>query len=181
MDLENVDIGRMKTTKRTLSAVCSTLVLLAYGCATSAGGDCEVPCGTVVIVTGGGLETVVHAFAGFDAEVAASDLLFLKLAEIGEGRNTLGDEGFEPKLAESWEVEDSLTITFSLNPRARWHDGTPVTAQDVVFSFDIYRDTLIDALGSNSLGQIASVTAPDERTVRRHIRDRATGVVRPVG
>jgi peptide/nickel transport system substrate-binding protein len=42
-----------------------------------------------------------------------------------------------PGLADSWELsEDGLTYTFHLNPNATWHDGNPVTADDVIFSFD---------------------------------------------
>ena len=40
-------------------------------------------------------------------------------------------------LADRWEVaEDGRTYTFYLNQDARWHDGTPITADDVQFSFD---------------------------------------------
>ena len=40
-------------------------------------------------------------------------------------------------LAESIEVPDDLTwVAFTLRPEARWHDGTPVTVEDVIFSFE---------------------------------------------
>jgi peptide/nickel transport system substrate-binding protein len=40
-------------------------------------------------------------------------------------------------LADSWDVgADGRTYTFRLNPDALWHDGTPVTADDVQFSLD---------------------------------------------
>jgi len=40
-------------------------------------------------------------------------------------------------LAKSWELsKDGLTYTFRLHENARWHDGKPVTAADVVFSLD---------------------------------------------
>ena len=43
-------------------------------------------------------------------------------------------------LAESVEVpDDRSAIVFRLNPKARWHDGTPVTADDVLFSFEVQR------------------------------------------
>ncbi|MFQ5549683.1 MAG: peptide ABC transporter substrate-binding protein, partial [Gemmatimonadales bacterium] len=60
--------------------------------------------------------------------VAAIDLLFIKLAEIGRSLNTVSDADFEPRLAAEWEFLDSTTISFSLDERARWHDGRPVTA-----------------------------------------------------
>jgi ABC-type transport system substrate-binding protein len=45
---------------------------------------------------------------------------------------------FVPLLAQRWEIsEDRRVFTFHLNPAARWQDGTPVTAQDVKFSFDV--------------------------------------------
>ncbi len=48
---------------------------------------------------------------------------------------------FEPGLAEKWEVSpDGLTFTFHLRPGVQFHDGTPLTAEDVKFSFDVIRD-----------------------------------------
>src|SRR5471030_2722794 len=43
----------------------------------------------------------------------------------------------EPELAESWTVApDGMSITFKLRKGAKFHDGTPVTAKDVKWSFD---------------------------------------------
>ncbi|MGF1574556.1 MAG: ABC transporter substrate-binding protein, partial [Cyanophyceae cyanobacterium] len=43
----------------------------------------------------------------------------------------------EPELAESWEVaEDQMSATFFLRQDATFHDGSPVTAQDVKWSYD---------------------------------------------
>lgn len=43
----------------------------------------------------------------------------------------------QPELAESWEVaEDGLSATFNLRKDATFHDGTPVTAKDVKWSYD---------------------------------------------
>src|SRR4030095_6616670 len=45
-----------------------------------------------------------------------------------------------PNLAESWsESRDHLTYTFNLRQNARFHNGEPVTAEDVKFSFERYR------------------------------------------
>lgn len=44
-------------------------------------------------------------------------------------------------IAQSMEMpEDRSWITFHLNPKARWHDGKPITADDVIFSFEIRRE-----------------------------------------
>lgn len=43
----------------------------------------------------------------------------------------------EPELAESWQVaKDGMSVTFKLRRDAKFHDGTPVTAKDVKWSFD---------------------------------------------
>jgi ABC-type transport system substrate-binding protein len=45
-----------------------------------------------------------------------------------------------PSLAESWsESKDHLVYTFNLRKNARFHNGEPVTAEDVKFSFERYR------------------------------------------
>ena len=41
----------------------------------------------------------------------------------------------EPELAEEWNVGD-MSVTFKLRKDAKFHDGTPVTAKDVKWSFD---------------------------------------------
>src|SRR5207253_7916668 len=71
--------------------------------------------------------------------------LFLKLADLGLSENTVGDEDFQPQLAERWEWDDPLTLVFHLDPRAHWQDGRPVTAADVAFTFDIYTDSLVNS------------------------------------
>jgi len=44
---------------------------------------------------------------------------------------------FEPSLAKTWTVsDDKLTITVHLDENAKWSDGQPVTAADVVWTFD---------------------------------------------
>ncbi len=62
-----------------------------------------------------------------------------------------------PDLASSWTVSaDKTVFTFHLNPNAKWHDGQPVTADDVAYSFtnlwqnDIYSTVLNDNLVSAS-------------------------------
>ena len=42
-----------------------------------------------------------------------------------------------PALAKSWEVaKDGMSIKFTLNERAKFHNGEPVTAKDVKFSYE---------------------------------------------
>ncbi|MHC1770142.1 MAG: ABC transporter substrate-binding protein [Flexilinea sp.] len=64
--------------------------------------------------------------------------------------------GYDPRLADSWEVNDKSTeVTFHLNPNATWHDGEPLTADDVVFTFQMYSDPEVSALSRYYLSPIA--------------------------
>lgn len=137
--------------------------LAAAGCTES--GGCENNwCGTAVVV-GADADVLFPPTMQGDAANAIVDLIFLKLADIGADLNTLGDAGFQPRLARSWTFEDSLTIRFTIDPRARWHDGRPVTAADVAFTFEIYRDTLVNSPQRPLLDRITTVEAPDSSSV----------------
>lgn len=121
-------------------------------------------CGTAVLVTaepGVLLPPVTQT----DADYWITEMVFSKLAEPGPGLNTVGDSGFVPELAEAWTWDNPTTIRFTLNRGARWHDGQPVTAQDVAFTFDVYRDPTVNASARPLLDQIASVTAADSHAV----------------
>ena len=72
-----------------------------------------------------------------------------------------------PLLADSWEIAaDGKTYTFYLNPDATWHDGTPFTADDVVFSIDaqLNPETGSEYTTGNA-DVIESYRAIDEKTV----------------
>ncbi len=63
---------------------------------------------------------------------------------------------YEPRLADSWEVNaESTEVTFHLNPNATWHDGQPLTADDVLFTFQMYSDPAVTAIGRYYLSAIA--------------------------
>ena len=49
-----------------------------------------------------------------------------------------------PGLATSWRLVDPTTWRFELRPGVRFHDGSPLTAEDVVFSLDRARDPTSD-------------------------------------
>ncbi len=76
-------------------------------------------------------------------------------------------------LAETVELADDRSwIEFELRPQARWHDGVPVTADDVVFTFEVLKEKgsprektlLLAIIGAEKLGP---------RRVRIHMSDRA--------
>ena len=81
--------------------------------------------------------------------------------------NPDGTEDPEPRIAESYEIsEDGLDYTFHLRDDVTFHDGTPVTVDDVVFSLELYKES--EYQGSQ-ISMMSSVEAVDESTVVCHL------------
>jgi peptide/nickel transport system substrate-binding protein len=57
-----------------------------------------------------------------------------------------------------------MVVVFHLNPRAHWHDGAPVRASDVRFTFAVYADPTVGSLERPALARIDSVTVRDSLT-----------------
>src|SRR5437899_3104356 len=134
---------------------------------------CNAPdCGTLVDAAIGEPGTLLPAST---EEITARDVeeqLFLKLADVGMSMNTIGDEDFQPLLAQKWEWDGPLTLVFHIDPRARWHDGQPVTAVDVAFTYDAYSDSTVASPYRAQLKRLASVTARDSLTAVFRFRER---------
>lgn len=60
-----------------------------------------------------------------------TSLMFQPLVDIDE------DLTFKPMLADSIKTTDNKTFTINMNPNAKWTDGTPVTADDVIFTLKL--------------------------------------------
>ena len=73
----------------------------------------------------------------------------------------------DPLLAESWEIsEDKLTYTFKIREGIKWHDGTPFTSEDVVFSYNTIMNPKVDSPQLRAYYQeIRDVKAIDDLTV----------------
>jgi peptide/nickel transport system substrate-binding protein len=77
----------------------------------------------------GSVMTLDPLYAGNSAERDISALLFSGLTRLGP------DSRVVPDLAERWKISDAGKVyDFFLRQDARWHDGEPVTADDVIFT-----------------------------------------------
>lgn len=74
---------------------------------------------------------------------------------------------YVPGLADSWELgADGKTYTFKLNQSAKWHDGQPFTADDVIFSFDAQSNPDVGSSYTGTFtGFVASYEKLDDYTV----------------
>lgn len=121
--------------------------------------------GTLVIASAGDADNLFPPLTLTSQGRQVVDQVFDYLADIGPALNTIGDAGFTPRLARSWTwAPDSSWVAFHLNPRARWHDGQPVRASDVRFTFGLVRDRTLGSPIAGSLLGIDSVSVPDSLT-----------------
>ena len=78
---------------------------------------------------------------------------------------------FEPVIAESYEAaEDGLSYTFKLREGINFHDGTPVNADAVKFTFDRVTDPATAAPSASWLEMLDSTEVIDEYTVTLHLK-----------
>ncbi|HEY41142.1 MAG TPA: ABC transporter substrate-binding protein [Dehalococcoidia bacterium] len=83
-------------------------------------------------------------------------------------RNESGD--FIPALAKEWTYDDSdNAYTFELQENAKWHDGEPVTAEDIAFTVDYVKshpDPFVTLIGPSGITEAVVI---DEHTVKLYL------------
>jgi peptide/nickel transport system substrate-binding protein len=85
----------------------------------------------------------------------------------------------QPQMAE-WKVsDDKLTYTFTLRDGLKWHDGTPVTAEDCVAS--LKRWGKADGMGQKLMEFTASLEAPDAKTIALKLKEPYALVLESIG
>ncbi|EOX8977902.1 ABC transporter substrate-binding protein [Enterobacter hormaechei] len=115
-----------------------TLSLLTAGvlCASTATWAANVPAGTQLaekqeLVRNNGTEP-----ASLDPHKVESDVEFNIISDLFDGLVSVSPAGeIQPRLAEKWENKDNTVWTFHLRPGITWSDGTPITAEDIVWSW----------------------------------------------
>ncbi|MEU9507039.1 ABC transporter substrate-binding protein [Micromonospora sp. NPDC048170] len=142
-----------------VTAIAVAGVLAVAGCSsptttsTGAGGP-----GTLVVATGGEPDALNPVL---NYGVDGGSLIFDGLV-ARDDRNQL-----VPALARELPTvsADGRTVTAKLRDGVLFHDGTPFTAQDVVFTYQAVLDPKVDSTLRSDLDMLASVAAPDPSTV----------------
>jgi peptide/nickel transport system substrate-binding protein len=100
----------------------------------------------------GGVAKIVHNSLAFqDADEAYYPRLATKLPSIDDGTWVANADG-------------SMVLTWKLHPNVLWHDGTPLTSQDLLFSFSVYKDQQFPYPLSSVTALMESASAPDPTT-----------------
>lgn len=102
---------------------------------------------------------------GLDAQSERIDgLLFDDLLTRDEHLNV------EPQLAESWEIPDPLTYVFHLHQGVKFHDGRPLTARDVKWTFDSLLQGKVLSTKAAAYRFVDYIDTPDDYTVVFHLK-----------
>jgi peptide/nickel transport system substrate-binding protein len=98
-------------------------------------------------------------------EYLLGELLYSGLTRLGP------DMAAEPDLALSWRANEALTEwEFKLRPKVTFHDGSALTAADVVASFEAILDPATGSPGRSNIGPVDSVSALDDLTIRVRLK-----------
>jgi peptide/nickel transport system substrate-binding protein len=88
-------------------------------------------------------------------------LIYNGLTKTDKDLNIVGD------LAESWDIEEGgLFITFNLRKNVLWHDGVPMTAADVKFTYETILDPQTGCPYISSYKDIKNIKVIDPYTIR---------------
>lgn len=159
-----------------------TLALLAGACASAAPGspgatEDQVARATKVLTIG--IATELGSFGDFAGGGGSG-------GGCGECRNfahdgltsTRADGVVEGRLAAevpaletgTWRLnpDGSMDVTWKLRPNVKWHDGTPFTSADMLFTYTLYKDPELPTLFAGQLRMMESATAPDPLTYAVH-------------
>jgi len=101
-----------------------------------------------------------------DVDADLSALVFSGLVRVGPDGSVEGDLADVPAIS-----NDGRTYTFKLRRNLRWHDGSPVTSRDVLFTVRTVTDA--DFSGDRTLAEGwrgAEFEVPDEQTFIVHLR-----------
>jgi peptide/nickel transport system substrate-binding protein len=120
--------------------------------------------------SGGGTVVVGHSgFRHLNPAIQSGSGTGVPGCQIFAGLIELDDKFVpQPYLAKSWEISaDQLTCTFHLVEDAIFHDGKPVTAEDVAFSLGIVKAN--HPFGPSMFEAVERVDAPDPHTAVIHL------------
>jgi peptide/nickel transport system substrate-binding protein len=100
-----------------------------------------------------------------EASQRLQPLVYSSLFVLDDHLDVVGD------LASSWETPDETTYLVHLKPGVRFHDGRPLTAADVVYTYRSFLDPAFTSGRKGAYRQLASVDAVDPATVRFRLKE----------
>ena len=147
--------------KNSLASVVIALAMLVLAMPTVNAGT-PVQGGTVVYLSSK-IPSLNPLHSAYEVGLVTSQI-FASLTRMNENNE------ISPYVAESWEISNGgKTYTFHIAKNANFHDGKPVTSEDLAFSFDIVKKH--HRFGPQMFGPITSYEHPDPKTLIVHLSE----------
>ncbi|MDH5528085.1 MAG: ABC transporter substrate-binding protein [Nitrospirota bacterium] len=125
------------------------------------GGQAAHPPGTEIVAALEAAPTNLDPRLATDAySERVGQLLFGKLVTVGPNMEPVGD------LALSWETPLPTVYRFHLRSDARFHDGTPLTARDVAYTFNWILNPENGSAHRSAYDKVQEIVVEDDHTVR---------------
>jgi peptide/nickel transport system substrate-binding protein len=139
--------------------LCASVVLFFAGCA-------RKPDPNTLVMVIESSPTNLDPRVGVDAQSERIDtLLFDSLVHRDDHFN------LQPWLADSWEIPNAQTYIFHLHHGVRFHNGQPLTARDVKWTFDSLLSGKIRSAKTSTYAPVDRIDAPDDYTVVFHLKE----------
>jgi peptide/nickel transport system substrate-binding protein len=121
--------------------------------------------GTLVIVTTADPGSLFPPLIITSEAKQIGEQIYDYLADVGPELDIRDEKKFRPGLADRWTwMNDSLMLSFHINPAAKWHDGRDVTARDIAFTFALNKNPAMASRIESDIANIDSVTVTDSLT-----------------
>jgi peptide/nickel transport system substrate-binding protein len=155
---------------RTRQLLASLVVVLLLACGggekTTGAGDSK----TLVIA-------VMSSPTNLDSRVGADnvsarmfDLVYSGLIKVTPNFD------YAPDLATKWETPDDKTIVFHLNPNAKFHNGQPVKASDVKWTYESLMNPTFITSKRSGYSTVDHIETPDQQTVIFKLKEANAGI-----
>ncbi|MBU2551918.1 MAG: peptide-binding protein [Proteobacteria bacterium] len=129
--------------------------------ALAAGDDGPAYGDAIIVGSIGDASTLIPALSADTASSSINGLVYNGLVKLDKNLRLVGD------LAEGWDIsEDGLTITFHLRQGVTWHDGQPLTARDVMFTYRLMIDPATPTAYGEDFKQVKKAEVVDDHTFR---------------
>lgn len=146
--------------KLSFCALMFLFAVLVLGLSAPAKAASDAPITVACITTAPHLDVITE-----DGQIVT--LLFFALESlVTTEEDGQGGIRIVPSLAESWKIsDDGMTYTFKLKKGVKFHDGTPVTTEDWIWSILRLRDAGPESPWTHLARAVKEVSAPDEETL----------------
>jgi peptide/nickel transport system substrate-binding protein len=158
---------RLSRTRRLVLAVLGLVVVVSAALVGTSAARTDVTIGgTLVIGRTADVDTLdPHKATAFQT-VQTLGLMYGTLVQLNSNLDIV------PGLATKWKFSsDSQTLTFTLRPKVRFHDGSAFTSADVAASLNRILNPATGAVARSNLSDIQSISTPGPLSVVLHLAD----------